>query len=250
MNFLTGKLITIDLVLAILSVVVLIGAGAGYRFGWWGYRVGFLLLLVAMIAGIAALGIAVTGIYTGLRDQGALGTLSINLVILVLSTAAVIFPASWLWKAFTVPPIHDITTDTQNPPQFTAIKPFRTKATNSTEYGGPEIAAQQHQAYPDIAPLMLPAPPAQVVSLAQATVQDMGWKIVAADATTHRIEATDTTLWFGFKDDIVIRITAQDNGSRIDVRSLSRVGRSDLGANARRINAFLHALNARASNGS
>lgn len=239
MNFLTGKLMATGLVLAILSVVVLIGAGAGYRLGLWGYRTGFLLLLAAIVAGIAALGFAATGIYTGLRDHGGLRQLAINSLVLVLAAPGVILPSFWLWKAFTVPSIHDITTDTQNPPQFTAIKLLRTDAVNSTDYGGPEVAAQQQQAYPDIVPRTLPAPPAQVFSQAQATAQDMGWKIVVADATTHRIEATDTTRWFGFKDDIVIRITAQDGGSRIDVRSLSRVGRSDLGANARRIRAFL-----------
>lgn len=240
---------TIGVLLAILSLVVLIGAGAGHRLGWWGYRVGFVLLLVAIVAGIVALGAAGTGIYAGLRDQGALHPLGINLVILVLAAPAVTIPAFWLWKALTVPPIHDITTDTQDPPHFIAIKAVRTEAMNPTDYGGPDLAARQRQAYPDIAPLILPAPPAQAFSLAQAVAQDMGWKIVAADGTSHRIEATDTSLWFGFKDDIVIRISAQDTGARIDVRSLSRVGRSDLGANARRINAFLQALNASASNG-
>ena len=67
----------------------------------------------------------------------------------------------------------------------------------------------------------------------------MGWEIVASDPKTLRIEATDTTLWFGFKDDVVVRLTPSPTGSRIDVRSVSRVGKSDVGTNARRIKAYL-----------
>ncbi|HEU0306092.1 MAG TPA: DUF1499 domain-containing protein, partial [Lysobacter sp.] len=77
---------------------------------------------------------------------------------------------------------------------------------------------------------------------AQQVARDMGWELVAADATAGRIEATDTTLWFGFKDDIVVRVEAEGSGSRIDVRSLSRVGKSDVGTNAKRIHAYLQAL--------
>jgi uncharacterized protein (DUF1499 family) len=70
----------------------------------------------------------------------------------------------------------------------------------------------------------------------------MGWDLVASDPAGLRIEATDTTFWFGFKDDVVIRVTPQPNGSRVDVRSLSRVGVGDIGANAARIRKYLAAL--------
>jgi uncharacterized protein (DUF1499 family) len=70
----------------------------------------------------------------------------------------------------------------------------------------------------------------------------MRWEVVAADAAAGRIEATATTPWFGFRDDIVVRIVPADGGSRVDVRSVSRVGKGDLGVNARRIREFLGRL--------
>jgi len=107
---------------------------------------------------------------------------------------------------------------------FEAVPAFRAGAPNPSEYGGAEVAA------------------------ARDTVQDLGWEIVAADEATGRIEATDTTFWFGFKDDIVVRIVSSNGGSLIDVRSVSREGRSDAGTNAKRIRNFLDKLQARTAN--
>jgi uncharacterized protein (DUF1499 family) len=146
--------------------------------------------------------------------------------------------------ARSVPPIHDITTDTENPPQFNAILPLRKDALNPAEYGGPSIAEQQHQAYPDIVPLILDVPPVQTIDRARSISHKMGWEIINVDPQQGIIEATDTTFWFGFKDDIVILVSSQGSGSRIDIRSVSRVGKSDVGANARRVKGFLKALKA------
>ena len=142
------------------------------------------------------------------------------------------------------PPIHDITTDTANPPSFVAILPLRAGAANPPEYGGREVADQQRRAYPDIAPLVLHVSATEAFDRVNAVVRDLGWELVASDRASGRIEATDTTLWFGFKDDVVVRITedssAQD--SRIDVRSKSRVGVGDVGTNARRVRELLARL--------
>ena len=138
-----------------------------------------------------------------------------------------------------MPFIHDVTTDLENPPPFVAILPLRASAPNTAEYGGPEVAAQQRAGYPDLGPLTLQVPPEQAFSRALAAGRDMGWEIVANEPTEGRIEATATTLWFGFKDDVVVRVTPTNGGSRIDVRSVSRVGKSDVGANAERITAYL-----------
>jgi uncharacterized protein (DUF1499 family) len=86
--------------------------------------------------------------------------------------------------------------------------------------------------------------PGRAFDRAVAAAKAMGWDIVASDPAGGRIEATDTTFWFGFKDDVVVRVTPQPAGSRVDVRSLSRVGGGDLGANAARIRAFLAAVKA------
>jgi hypothetical protein len=146
-------------------------------------------------------------------------------------------------QAANVPPIHDITTDIVQPPQFVAILPLRKDAPNPAVYGGPEIAIKQRSAYPDIQTLILNAPGPQAFEQALTAARTLGWRIVAEVPQEGRIEATDTTFWFGFKDDIVVRVTAADERrTLVDVRSVSRVGRSDVGANARRIRVYLHRL--------
>ena len=123
-----------------------------------------------------------------------------------------------------------------------AVVPLRRDASNPVAYGGPEIAAEQKKAYPDIKPAVLGAPPAQAFDRALDAAKKQGWEIVAAVPAEGRIEATDTTRWFGFKDDVVVRVRPEGAGSRVDVRSVSRVGRGDVGTNARRIRGFLDAL--------
>ena len=137
-------------------------------------------------------------------------------------------------------PIHDVSTDRENPPQFVAVLPLRTaaKAANSTDYDA-KTAELQKETYPDIGPLHLDVPPAQAFDRAQNAAREMKWDIVATDPAQGRIEATATTFWFGFKDDIVVRIAADGTGSRVDVRSLSRIGKSDVGANAKRVREYL-----------
>jgi len=161
-------------------------------------------------------------------------------VLIGLLTAAI--PWSWMQAAKKVPAIHDITTDTVNPPQFQAILLLRKNALNPVEYGGPEIAAQQLKAYPDVKTLVLNAPVATAFQKALENARGMGWNIVAENETAGRIEAVDRTFWFGFEDDIVIRIMPQGPLSRVDIRSVSRVGKSDIGTNAKRIRKFLYLM--------
>ncbi len=227
--------------LSAIFILATVTSGLGTRFGWWGFRTGLTLLKWSAYAEIAIAAAAVIGcIFASSRGQGNGGYLFI--LACIISLAALIVPFHMYLTARSVPAIHDITTDTSNPPQFDAILDLRKDAPNSTEYGGEALAEQQKKAYPDIAPLIIALPPAQAFERARAAVQSMGWQVVSADSAKGFIEATDTTLWFGFKDDIVIRITPQGNGSRVDLRSLSRVGKSDVGANAHRIRRFLTAM--------
>ena len=102
----------------------------------------------------------------------------------------------------------------------------------------PEVDAAQRNAWPELRPLDSPLPPAEAFARAAATAHALGWRIHAQDAATGLIEASATTFWFGFVDDVVIRVRPHAEGSRIDLRSVSRVGQGDLGANARRIARF------------
>jgi uncharacterized protein (DUF1499 family) len=168
--------------------------------------------------------------------------MSAALAALVVVIGTFALPATWLRQASRVPPIHDITTDVDRPPAFVAIVPLRVGAANPIDYPGTEIAAKQRQGYPDIGPATLAVPPNQAFDRALVTARSMGWDLVASDPASGRIEATDTTFWFGFKDDIVIRVAPAPGGSRVDIRSLSRVGVSDVGTNAARIRKYLTAL--------
>ena len=135
-------------------------------------------------------------------------------------------------------PIHDISTDTANPPAFEVLDETRAGARNTLEYGGPELAAAQAAAYPDIAPLETDLPADAAYQRSMAVAQGMGWEIVASDAERRRFEATARTSVFYFADDVVVVVTPQEDGSRVDMRGVSRVGRSDQGVNAARIRAF------------
>ena len=161
---------------------------------------------------------------------------------LAVGCAVAYFPWQWMQSARTVPAINDITTDTDDPPALIAVVPLRAGAPVPSAYPGAEVAAAQRRAYPDIRPLELAVPPATAFARALDVARESGWEIVAADAGSGRIEATATTRWFGFRDDVAIRVAPTAVGSRIDVRSVSRVGKSDLGTNARRIRAYLARL--------
>lgn len=227
--------------IAVLAGIAEAFSGFGTRWGWWPFTSGFVILKWAAYAGLVAAVVSLAGgIVTRPGRLRRSFAPSVAGIIIGLVVAGI--PWSWMHKAQELPRTHDITTDTENPPRFAAILPLRKNAPNSAEYGGPKIAAQQLAAYPDIKPLLLTIPPAQAFDRALAVARSLGWKIVDANAAEGRIEATATTFWFGFKDDVAIRITTMPGGSRVDVRSESRVGLSDIGTNAARIRSFLDKL--------
>ncbi len=230
------------LLAAVIALLMLLVAGPGTRLEFWDFRFGFTLMRWALYVGVGAAGLGLILLLIPRTRSGNVLPLVAAMVI-GLGTATV--PWLLVQQAQSVPRIHDITTDTHNPPEFIAVAPLRADAPNPIEYEGEEIARQQREAYPDIVPLETDVYPAIVFDRALETAQTLGWEIVAADSDNGRIEATDTTFWFGFKDDVVIRIQGSNGGSRVDVRSKSRVGLSDVGANAARIRRFMDALDER-----
>jgi uncharacterized protein (DUF1499 family) len=226
---------------AVAAAVVLIIAGFGSRLGWWHFHSGFNLLTYGAYGGVAAATLAsVSGILAFCNHRTAAIVLSAVALLCGLTVVAV--PLSWRLQARQLPMIHDITTDTVNPPQFVTILPRRSAAPNPADYGGPAVAQQQKAAYPDLRSEVLNIPPSQAFEHALAAARILGWQIVASDPVSGRIEASDTTFWFGFFDDIVIRIAGVDGHSLVDARSVSRVGKSDVGTNARRIRNFIQQL--------
>jgi uncharacterized protein (DUF1499 family) len=236
------KIAPIALLVACVAALLLLLAGPGTRFGWWEFGTGFMMMRWAFFAGLAGAALAVLMLLIPKTRRGS------GLVLgaaLVLGAGVAWVPWNGLQTVRSLPLIHDISTDTVDPPQFVAVLPLRAEAPNPPEYAGEEAAAQQREAYPDIQPLQLDMPPAQLFEQALDAAREMGWEIVAAVPQEGRIEATATTFWFGFKDDVVIRIVPDDGGSRLDIRSKSRVGRSDVGANSARIRAFSERLGKR-----
>jgi hypothetical protein len=223
------------------AALLLMLAGIGSRFGWWPFRSGFTLLGYGAYGGAGAVLLGIWGVVLAGRKRQAAGiVLALLAAAIGLVVAAV--PLSWRLNAGKLPVIHDITTDTLHPPQFVAILPLRRDAPNPALYGGPEVAEQQKAAYADLRTEVLGLPAGRAFDLALATARAAGWRIVAAVPAEGRIEATDTTFWFGFTDDIVIRVTAAAERTLLDIRSVSRVGKSDVGTNARRIRSYLKRL--------
>lgn len=221
--------------LALASAALLVAGPLGARLGAWTFLVGFALLALSALAAVMGVLLSVVGGFRTRHWRGAaLGV--------VVGTVALAVPASQILRAGGAPPIHDITTDTLDPPLFVDAVALRRDAANPPEYDGPDVAARQQRAFPDIQPLTLREPPDRAFARVEAAARGMGWDVVAAVPAAGRLEAVDTTFWFGFRDDIVIRVRTVDGGSRVDVRSKSRVGLGDAGTNARRVRAYLAAL--------
>lgn len=223
------------LAVALLAGGALLLSAAGVWLDLWTFGTGFRLLRYAAWA--AAVGVLLSTVALVLGPARARA-----LVALVIAAGALWVPWSWQAQARRVPPIHDISTDVEDPPAFVAVAPLRAEAPNPVDYAGAETAAQQRQAYPDIQSRRLALPATEAFAAAEQAARDLGWTIVAAAPADGRLEASDTTPWFRFTDDIVVRIRPEGSGSRVDVRSKSRVGRSDAGTNAARIRRFLARL--------
>jgi uncharacterized protein (DUF1499 family) len=225
------------LALGLLALLMLFVTGPGSRFGWWHFRTSFDLMKYAAYVGALAALVSLVGLVLS-RGRWRI----VAVAGLALGATAYLLPWSWRRDARQYPGIHDITTDVQNPPAFVAIAPLRADAPNPVAYPGDSVAQVQREAYPDIGPLMMAMPVDSAFTLAVKVAKEMGWEMVDQDRRQGRIEATATTPWMGFKDDVVIRVSSASGISRVDMRSKSRVGRGDVGANANRIRQYLRRL--------
>ncbi len=237
----TSVIAIIGFIAAVFALSMVSGAGPAYRLGLVDLTGVLVLMRWGAWIGLGAAAVALVGAWItrpGAQRRG----FALTLAGAVAGAVAFGVPFALLQSAKASPPIHDITTDTENPPRFVAIIALRQGSPNSVEYQGEAVAGRQRMAYPDIRPVTLAEPPDAAFKRALTAARDIGWQIVAAVPAQGRIEATDTTLWFGFKDDIVVRVTPTAAGSRLDVRSVSRLGEGDLGKNAARIRAYVRRL--------
>lgn len=219
------------------GLVALLGV-AGAFLGLLSPLMGFQLFAAgALLGGLLSVVVSLVGLLLsrGGRDpEGRTKSLTglaiggLGLVIVVLGAAS---------TAVDAPPINDITTDLENPPAFTSSTVVPDYVGRNMNYPE-EFKSQVRESYPDLAPLRVAGSPEDVFAMAIDVAESMGWEIVARSESQGIFDAQDVSSIFRFVDDITVRIKADGAGTRIDMRSKSRVGRSDLGANAARIRAF------------
>lgn len=222
-------------ILGLAAILAVAASGIGYRLGWWHFTVGLEITRWAVYGAALALLLSAIGLIQT-RPGGARRGLASAALGLLLALPPVAMALHWEYATRTTPPINDISTDTEDPPVFWDMP-------TPTDYPGGDKADLQRVAYPDLAPLILAMPPEQAFAAALALAERRGWEIVAKVPEEGRIEATASSLLYGFKDEVIVRVTAADGGARIDMRSRSRIGLIDRGVNARRIRAFLGDLN-------
>jgi len=222
--------------LIILAILVAMSGPLGSRIGWWGFEVAVHIAKWAAYVGIFGSILCLTGLIAA-RPGGKRRGFVFSLLGLLIVVPMVMYMQYWKEAKQTLPPIQDITTDMENPPSFWY-------APNSRLYGGFEVASWQEEAYPDIQPLVLSLSTDKTFDLALELIRKRCWKLWEPNRDDMHIEATESTFWFGFSDDVVIHITElEENSSQIDMRSTSRFGTGgDGGTNAKRIDSFFRDL--------
>jgi uncharacterized protein (DUF1499 family) len=227
--------------IAAAGLVLLGAAGPAYRLG---VSLGHAFDMVRWAAATSLTGAALSvGALLWSRRKARTGAAIVAGIGVLLGILSAAVGYGWLRQAQAAPALHDLTTDLENPPTFEALAKERPAGSNPFTRSRDEDQLQR-QHYPDLAPVIVAQPSRLVFDRARLVAHNQGWTIVASDPDAGRLEATDTTRWFGFTDDIVVRLVPWGTGTRVDVRSASRYGSNDTGTNARRIRRFLSALQA------
>lgn len=231
------------------GALMVISAG-GSRFELWPFDIGFLVAAAGIALAIAGTAWGLGGLIVALRRSrvDALPALDLGLALCAVVLGA--FALQFV-RVFTLPPIHQVTTDIADPPAFDAVADLRPEGSNPHTYDPAQpildgtLAEAQQRTWPELTSLHASLSRDAALERAVDILEAMGMAIVNVDGVQGLVEATDTTFWFGFKDDMVVRVrgtgagAGEREGTVIDARSVSRVGVSDAGANARRVIAFL-----------
>jgi len=245
-------------VLALLLPVWFLVAALGTKFGLLDWRIGFGLMVFRLgsLLLLGVLGLSVIGLLLALLVKPRRGW-GRALVAVLIPALALGFAASVMSKARAVPPIHDISTNIEDPPVFSrtvldargavgGANPVRSLTEPSPALKGRSVGEAGRAAYPDIEPVTLAGTVPESLERAAAAARSQGLKDVRIDKAAGTVEAVAESFWFGFRDDVVIRVRPgpDGQGSVVDIRSTSRVGQSDLGANAARVRGLIGAIKA------
>lgn len=232
--------------LGVSAVLLALLAGLGTGRGWWNYGTGLSSLRYLFFVAIAG---ALLGLFARFRRRDGQ---MVAVIAILIGIGFAAYLGNFYRLARAVPAIHDVTTNLDDPPQFATLSLRADNLDKIPDMGRPGFAelspldrwkAVHQEAYGRLRPVRIPLSPADAIKKAEAIARLQGWEIAVADPAAGRLEATDTTRFFRFKDDVVVRARIGDGGgSIVDVRSVSRVGVSDLGMNAKRIRGFVEAL--------
>lgn len=212
----------------------------GFRLGLFEFSVSALIIVTTVILALAVFFVGMTITFVKRRSNPQLSKAARTASYLVL--LPIIAIGSQFFKGSSVPRIHNISTDVVNPPEFGEFASARAASDNPLLYDADKLAQVQQAAYPEVKTLITDLPSLEAHARALEVAKSLGWEVVESDPSAGFIGATETSLLWGFKDDVVVRITEQNGKRAIDLRSVSRIGESDLGANAKRIERFLGAF--------
>jgi hypothetical protein len=245
------KLTWAALVLSLGGLIAALVAAVGSGQGMWHFREGFAVLRYALYAAAAGGLLSIIALLFGRKRGASIGK---NFLALVIALGFLLYLGSHIATARSVPAIHDVTTNLQDMPQFTTLKVREDNLEKIPDNDDPRLKAMDpesrwkalhREGYGDLRPIRVPWPVAETIRRAEGVARERGWQIAKSDPNAGILEATDTTLFFRFKDDIVVRArpyAEAKGGTQVDVRSISRVGGSDVGLNAKRIRSFLKDL--------
>jgi uncharacterized protein (DUF1499 family) len=242
-NPVSHRLARMAFIMACVAALIVASAGPLHRYAGLDlepafavFRYGFYIAVASAALGVAT----IVPTRPGDRRRGFVAAL----LAIAVGAAAAYTPLTWFLHAQQLPELNDISTDIASPPPLVVTLQLRRGASNPATYPGASAGVLQRSAYPDIVPVVLPMPPAEAFKKVDGVAMALGWDVVARAPADGRIEAVATSDWFGFRDDIVIRIRPDGAGSKVDIRSKSRDGESDLGVNARRVREFITRLKA------
>ncbi len=222
-----------------LAIVAILGfplAVAGFRLNLFGFGVSAKVIQVTLLLAVAVFFVGMVASFVRRKDRV---TAKAALTAATLALIPILALGSQIITARSVPFIHNISTDVENPPAFDKVVALRAPEHNPLEYKAEDLADVQRQAYPNVKTVVVEMPLADAHAKAKSVVESLGWELVNSDSQAGIIEATETTFIWGFKDDVVVRLVEADGTTKVDLRSVSRIGGSDLGANAKRIEKFL-----------
>jgi len=244
MEKLQQRSLNLAFILALLTPLTALMSGVGVRYELWHFKVGFGILKYSVFAALLALVLTVIALGAAYIAHQKVFTKR-AIYALVVSLVVSMTPILYLAEFRKIPTLADATTDFDLPPSFIDVGPQR-EGKNPSDYLGEEAAELQQHFFPELEGLVTGYTKKRLIGITEEVVTEMGMEIVASYPELGRLEATATSLWFGFKDDVVVRVLPYPGGNTVmDVRSASRVGRLDGGVNAKRVQALLARVQAK-----